>query len=363
VIERQYWLGFNLVAGIGPVRTRRLVERFGTLAEAWQASPEALGAAGLDGRAVDNFRQTRQRVDLDAELARLDKMGIALLTWDDPDYPRLLVELRPIDHAPPLLYVRGSLSAADEWAIAIVGTRKVTAYGRQVTHQLASELAASGLTVVSGLARGIDAEAHLAALEAGRRTIAVLPGGIDLVYPPEHRNLAERIAGQGALVAIFPPGTQAEAKNFAPRNSLVSGLSRGVLVIEAGLKSGALLTAGAALEQGREVFAVPGNITAHGSNGTNRLIQDGAHPTLTAQDVLDVLKLERAAEYAEARANLPEVGGDEQIVVKLLSGEPLHIDELARQCDLPMSRVSSALTLLELKGMIRQVGRMTYIRL
>jgi len=363
VIERQYWLGFNLVAGVGPVRTKQLLEQFGSLAEAWEATPEQLAAAGLDGRAIQNFKDARHQIDLDGELTRLDALGIGLITWDDPEYPRLLDQLRPIDQAPPLLYVRGSLVATDEWAIAIVGTRSVTPYGRQVTNHLARELAASGLTIVSGLARGVDAEAHRAALEAGGRSLAVLPGGMDAVYPPEHRGLAEKIAQQGALVTIFPLGTQAEAKNFGPRNALLSALSRGVLVIEAGVKSGAMLTAAAALEQSREVFAVPGNITAQGSSGTNRLIQDGAHPVLEAGDVLDVLKLERITQYSEARASLPQIGGDEQVIAELLSAEPLHIDEIARQCDLPVARISSALTLLELKGLIRQVGRMTYVRL
>jgi DNA processing protein len=362
VIERQYWLGFNLVPGVGPVRTKQLLERFGSLGQAWQAAPEHLAAAGLDARTVQNFREVRRQIDLDAELARLDKLGIGLITWDDPDYPRLLHDLLPIDQAPPLLYVRGSLAATDEWAVAIVGTRSMTPYGRQVTHHLAGELAANRLTIVSGLARGGDSEAHRAALDAGGRTIAILPGGIDAIYPPENRRLAEQIAQQGALVTSFPLGTQAEAKNFAPRNALISGLSRAVLVTEAGLKSGAMLTAASALEQGREVFAVPGNITAQGSTGTNRLIQDGAHPALSAHDVLDVLKLERITQYVEARASLPEVGGDEQVVLKLLSAEALHIDEIIRQCNLPVARVSSVLTLLELKGLTRQVGHGVYIR-
>jgi DNA processing protein len=362
VIERQYWLGFNLVAGVGPVRTKQLLERFGSLAEAWQAAPEALGAAGLDARAVQNFSEVRRSIDLDQELTRLDKLGIGLLTWDDRDYPRLLHDLQPIDQSPPLLYGRGSLSAIDEWAVAIVGTRSASPYGRQVTQHIARELAASRLTIISGLARGIDSEAHRAALDVGGRTIAILPGGIDIIYPPENRGLAERIVQQGALVTSYPLGTQAEAKNFAPRNALLSGLARGVLVTEAGVKSGAMLTATAALEQGREVFAIPGNITAQNSSGTNRLIQDGAHPVLAAQDVLDVLKLERVAQYVEARASLPEVGGDEQVVLGLVLDEPLHIDEITRQCDLPVSRISSALAMLELKGLVRQVGRMTYVR-
>ncbi len=361
--ERQYWLGFNLVAGVGPVRVRRLLEMFETLEAAWNASPSGLRQAGLDSRAVANWREVRRTIDLDGELARLDKLGVALLTWNDPDYPVLLAALREVDQAPPLLYLRGTLSTADEWALALVGTRNVSAYGRQVTYQIAGNLAAAGLTIVSGLAHGVDTEAHNAALDQGGRTIAVLPGGIDVIYPPENRKLAGRIVENGALLGIFPLGTQPESKNFPPRNRVMSGLARGVLVTEAGVKSGAVLTAGYALEQSREVFAVPGNITAHGSTGTNRLIQDGATPVLSAQDVLDALGSTRVAEIVEARRTLPEMSDDEKSVLGALSGEPLHVDEIVRQCGLPVPRVTSALTMLELKGMIRQVGQMTYARL
>lgn len=362
MIERQYWVGFSLVSGVGPVLCRRMLEQFGSLSEAWRAEPEALRAAGLGMRAIASLREVSRRVDLDAELSRLDKLGIAVLTWEDADYPTLLATLREIDQAPPVIYLRGSLAGADEWAITMVGTRSVSPYGRQVTYQLANEIAANGLVIVSGLARGVDAEAHQAALDAGKRTIAILPCGLDTIYPPEHRGLAARIVQQGALMTPFPLGTVPKATNFAPRNRMMSGMGRGVLVTEAGVKSGALVTAGYALEQGREVFAVPGNITAQGSSGTNRLIQDGAHPVLAAQDVLDILKLERITQFVEARASLPALDGDEEIVLRQLSSEPLHIDELTRQCDLPVSRVSSILTMLELRGMIRQVGRMTYAR-
>jgi DNA processing protein len=362
VIERQYWVGFNLVSGVGPVLVRRMLEQFGSLAEAWHVEPPMLHAAGLGRRAVASLREVRQRVDLDAELARLDKLGIAVLTWEDDDYPALLASLRDIDQAPPVIYLRGSLAVADEWAITMVGTRAVSAYGRHVTYQLAGELASSGLVITSGLARGVDAEAHQAALDAGKRTIAVLPCGLDTIYPPEHRGLAARIVQQGALMTPFPLGTIPKAANFAPRNRMMSGLGRGVIVTEAGTKSGALVTASYALEQGREVFAVPGNITAQSSSGTNHLIQDGAHPVLSAQDVLDILKLERITQFVETRASLPALNGDEDTVLKQLSGEPLYIDELTRRCNLPVARVSSILTMLELRGMIRQVGRMTYVR-
>lgn len=360
--ERKYWLGFNLVKGIGPVRVRQLQEAFGSLHHAWHAQRADLSGAGLDARALRSLVETRQRIDLDAELARLDKLGIAVLTWDDEDYPRLLAELRGIDQAPPVLYLRGSLAEADEWALAIVGTRRATPYGRQVTHQLAGELAANGLTIVSGLARGLDAEAHSAALAAGGRTIAVMPCGLDVIYPPEHRHLAAEIIRRGVVVSMFPLGTKPTAANFSARNRLVSGLARGVLVTEAGEKSGALITARHALEQGREVFAVPGNITARGSAGTNALIQDGAHPVLSAQDVLDVLQLERVADYASAREALPAMSGDERQVAGALSGEPVHVDDLAQRCGLPVAAVSTALVTLELKGMVRRVGPMLYVR-
>lgn len=360
--ERQYWVGFNHVKGVGPASVRLLLQHFGALGEAWRAPYEALRRAGLSRRACESLLEVRQRLDLQAELARLDRLGIAVLTWDDAEYPALLAQLRAIDHAPPVLYLRGTLADTDEWALAVVGTRAATPYGRQVAHQLVSELAANGLTIVSGLARGLDSDAHRAALEAGGRTIAVLPCGLDTIYPPEHRQLAAQIVQHGALVSIFPLGTQPLRANFAPRNRVISGLARGVLVVEAGEKSGALITAGQALEQGREVFAVPGNITAQGSTGTNRLIQDGAHPVTSAQDILSVLNLERVAEYTSARRALPPLSDVERQVLEGLSAEPLHIDELTRQVGLAVAAVSSALATLELKGMVRQVGPMTYVR-
>lgn len=360
--ERQYWVAFNQVPGIGPVRVRRLLEAFTTLSEAWRASEPALQAAGVDRRTLDNLREVRQRIDPQVELARLDKLGIAVMTWEDELYPPLLADLRASDQAAPVLYVRGTLIESDIWSLAVVGTRSISAYGRQVTHRLAADLAANGVTIVSGLARGVDAEAHTAALEAGGRTIAVMGCGLDTIYPPEHRQLASRIMLQGALISPFSLGTAPEAKNFAPRNRVLSGISRGVLVTEAGDTSGALTTAGYALEQGREVFAVPGNITAQGSSGTNRLIQDGAHPVIAADDILDVLNMERIAQHKEAQVSLPSMSPSEQTVYQSLTRDPLHIDDLTRACGIPVFQVSSALTMLELKGLVRQVAYMTYVR-
>jgi DNA processing protein len=258
------------------------------------------------------------------------------------------------------LYLRGQIEAEDVWAVAVVGTRRVSAYGREVTRRLVASLARSGITIVSGLARGIDGVAHRTALENGGRTIAVLGSGVDCIYPSEHRDLARRIVAQGALVSEYPLGTPPEAGNFPPRNRIISGLSLGVLVTEAGQGSGALITANYAAEQGRDVFAVPGSILAAGSGGTNRLIQDGAKAVLEPSDILRELNLSMAAEQAEAREILPS-NEIEAALLDRLSAEPTHVDEIGRTVGLPIAEVSSALAIMELKGMVRQVGGMKYV--
>lgn len=360
--ERLYWLGFSLAKGFGPVRVQRLLDTFGTLKSAWSASTNALQQAGIDQRTLKSFDILRSEVNLQGEMERLDTLGIALLTWEDEAYPQTLAQLRHIDHAPHVLYVRGTLAEADNWALAVVGTRSVSAYGRQVTHQLTIELARQGVTIVSGLARGVDAVAHQAALEAGSRTLAVLGCGLDTIYPPENRRLAHQIVRHGALISPFPLGIAPEAKNFPPRNRIMSGLARGVLVTEAGEKSGALSTARQALEQGREVFAVPGNITAKGSSGTNSLIQDGANPVLSARDILDVLDVEYVTEYVSARRALPDLDATETQILNCLDTEPLHIDDITHRSKLQSAVVSTALMKLQLKGIVREVGPMTFAR-
>ena len=355
---RKYWIGFNHVAGVGPQRLAALREHFNSLEEAWGADEEALKRAGLDRRTVANLLGARRILNLDALQRALDSLGATALTLEDPDYPTVLKEL---PDAPPVLYVKGSLTDRDHWAVAIVGTRKASAYGRDMAYQLAGELARAGITIVSGLAVGIDAAAHRGALDAGGRTIAVLPCGIDVVYPPEHGKLARAVANQGALVTEFPPGTPAEAKNFPPRNRIISGLSLGVVVVEAPLKSGALLTADAAAEQGREVFAVPGQTVSAASKGSNRLIQDGAKLVMGVDDILAELNLTRESSQVCADVQQVAPGSDEErIIARHLSDQPLHIDELCRLSGLPIATVSSTLTLMELKGIVRQVGNMQY---
>jgi len=356
-VDQRYWIGFNRIKGIGAIRFRRLLDAFGDLETAWKASPAALRHAGLDRRAIESLVAARAQVDLDAELRRLEQSGAGLITWEDASYPRNLLN---IAQPPPVLYVKGTLLPADEWAVALVGTRHASTYGREVARELASGLAASGVTVVSGLARGVDVAAHRAALEAGGRTIAVLGSGVDNIYPPEHAGVAEAIAKAGAVVSDYALGTPPEAANFPPRNRIISGLAKGVVIVEAGEVSGALITADFAAEQGRDVFAVPGNIHQRTSLGANKLIQQGAKMVTGVADVLEELNLALVTEQRTARAALP-ADATEQRLLACLSAEPVHIDELGVQMGLPIAQVSGALELMELKGMVRQVGGMNYV--
>jgi DNA processing protein len=252
----------------------------------------------------------------------------------------------------------------DEWCLAVVGTRRPTLYGKQVTQELTSDLARRGVTIVSGLARGIDAEAHRTALEVGGRTLAVLACGLDIVYPGEHTSLAQQIVSRGALISEYPLGTQPKADHFPRRNRIMSGISLGTLVIEAGETSGALITARLALEQNREVFAVPGSILSPASRGTNRLIQDGAKLVRSYTDILEELnftaRVQPKPEQLEMKELLP-VDDTESLLLKKLSAQPTHIDEICRNSGLPISVVSSTMALLEIKGLVKQMGSMNYV--
>lgn len=353
-----HWIAFTLVKGIGAVRFRALLDFFGTAEMAWNAPIDGLRQAGLSAKIIENLLKVRSQVSLEQVAERITRQGISVLTWDDETYPR---RLKTIDQPPPVLYLRGSLTLEDEWAVAVVGTRRITAYGRQVTEELAGTLARSGVTVVSGLARGVDAVAHQSALKAGGRTIAVLGSGVDRIYPPEHERLAAQIAEAGAVISDYVPGTPPDAQNFPPRNRIISGLSMCVVVTEAGETSGALITTQFAAEQGREVFAVPGSILSPNSRGPNRLIRDGARPMLSAQDVLESLNMELVVEHRTARTTLPTDPIEAQLY-QALGPEPLHVDELRSQTNLPIEKVTAALTMMELKGLARQMGGMSYVR-
>jgi len=353
----QYWVGFSKVSGIGASRLRALIDYFGDLETAWNAHSHDLQQAGLDRRSLENLIKARAKLDLGAEVQRLARAGIQVLTWDDAEYPP---NLSQIYNAPPVLYVRGDIETRDEWAVAVVGTRRASVYGKEAARMLATGLAQAGVTVVSGLARGIDTVAHRSCLEAGGRTIAVLGSGLDVIYPRENTRLAADIVQRGALMSEYPLGTRPEARNFPPRNRIISGLTLGTVVVEAGQSSGALITADFAAEHGRDVFAVPGSIFARGSRGTNELIEQGAKVVRDVADVLEELNLTMVSEQAQARAIIPD-NETEALLLDHLSSEPVHVDYLGRAVDLPIAQVTSTLALMELKGMVRQVGGMSYV--
>ncbi len=353
----KYGVGFSIIPGIGRVKLTQLENYFGNLENAWQAAPTELKQAGLDKSSINAVTSWRAKISLEAEMEKLDRYGVKALTWHDPDYPSRLKEI--YDY-PPVLYVRGSLLSEDEWCLAVVGTRRATVYGRQVTEEIIADLAQSRITIVSGLAKGIDSIAHQSALDAGGRSIAVFACGLDIVYPAENANLARRIMQQGALISEYPLATRPKAENFPRRNRIMSGLSLGVLVVEAGETSGAIITARLALEQNREVFAIPGSVLSPASNGTNHLIQEGAKLVRNYTDILEELNLTAVAHQIELKEVMPP-SDTESLLLKQLSAEPTHIDEVCRASGLPVSTVSSTLAMMELKGLVKQVGTMNYV--
>lgn len=357
--ERKYWIAFSKISRIGSVRAGLLSAHFSSMKEAWGASAAELMAAGLDRGTVTSIVTSRSSIDPDAELEKLRKAGVQAYCWLDDEYP---ARLKEIDDKPPVLYVRGQLLPEDEWALAIVGTRRATPYGRQAAEHFATDLARHRITIVSGLARGIDAVAHRSALSAGGRTIGVLACGLDLVYPPEHVKLALEIMQHGCLIGDYPLGTQPRSEYFPRRNRILSAVSLGVLVVEGDVDSGALITARVALDQNREVFAVPGSIYSPTYRGANKLIREGeAKLVAVAEDILEELNLTMATHQMELREALP-ADPIEARLLKVISNQPIHIDEVQRASGLPIATVSGALAILELKGMVKQIGPMNFVR-
>jgi DNA processing protein len=353
----KYWVAFSMIPRIGRVRLSQLENYFGSLEQAWQATSAELKHAGLDSGSVNAINYWRPKISLEAEMEKLDRYGIKVLTFHDHDYPSRLKEI--YDY-PPILYVRGSLLTQDEWCLAVVGTRRATVYGRQAAEEIVADLVRNKITIVSGLAKGIDSIAHRSALEAGGRTIAVFGCGLDIVYPAENAALARNIIQQGALISEYPLGTRPKADNFPRRNRIMSGLSLGVLVVEADETSGAMITAHLALEQNREVFAIPGSILSPASRGTNRLIQEGAKLVRDYTDILEELNLTAVAQQMEIKEIIP-ASDTESLLLRQLGTEPIHIDEVCRSSGLPISTVSSTLAMMELKGLVKQVGTMNYV--
>jgi len=288
--EQKYFNAFNLIGGIGSITFKKLLVYFKSLENAWSSNLTELSQAGLNRSVIEQIRKQRPRINPDLEMERLSKENIDLITINDKDYPKLLKEI----YAPPaLLYIRGQFKPEDEFSLGIVGPRKLSFYGKQVAPLIAANLSRAGLTIVSGLAKGVDTLAHQSTLETGGRTIAVLGSGLDKrsIYPFQNKHLAEKIAQNGAVISEYPLGSSPLAQNFPQRNRIISGLSLGVLVIEAGEKSGALITAKDALEQNREVFAIPGSILNQTSIGTNNLIKMGAKLVSNIDDILEELKI------------------------------------------------------------------------
>ncbi len=355
--DNKYWLGFSMIPGIGRVRFGQIERYFGNLKDAWQASPAELKQAGLDDRTVKAVSSLRPAISLDTELEKLERYRVKIFSYHDEGYPSRLKEI--YDY-PPVLYLRGSLLARDEWRLAVVGTRRPTAYGRQVTEEIVTDLSQNEITIVSGLARGIDSVAHRSALESGGRTIAVFACGLDIVYPVENTRLAQQIMQQGALLSEYPLGTRPRAENFPRRNRILSGISLGALVVEAGPTSGALITAQMALEQDREVFAVPGSILSAASQGTNNLIKEGAKLVQDYTDVMEELNLAATTSRTDLAVAIPQ-SDTEARLLKQLGDEPSHIDEICRRAELPMATISSTLAMMELRGLVKQVGGMNYV--
>ncbi len=353
--EREAWLAFSHVRGMGAVRFRKLLNHFGSLKLAWEAPEYALLEAGMTEKLIQSLRETKKTFDPVRLQDDLNAKGIKVLTWQDVIYPPYLLE---IAQPPPVLYVLGELTEADNLAMAIVGTRNVTSYGKQLCHDTATYLAGHGITIVSGLARGVDAIAHRAALKIGGRTLAVLGSGVDVIYPPEHRKLADAIMQKGAIISDYAPGTRPEGINFPPRNRIISGLSRGTIVIEAGERSGALITAKFAAEQGRDVFAVPGSVLSPMSKGTNKLIGEGAIPMANPATVVSHLGLEK--QKVNMQKEKVELSPLERRVFEALGHSTVHVDELCAKLDMPIEKLNATLTMMQLKGVVAQENNQEY---
>ncbi len=357
----KFWVGFSLIPEIGPARFSRLVKHFSNMQQAWNASFNELRQAGIDEKAANEVVVKRNEINLDQEIKKIEKEDLKILTIKDKDYPKLLKE---IYYPPALMYYRGKLtSEADDFSLGVVGTRKITNYGKQVTPAIVRNLTDNGMVIVSGLALGIDSLAHETCLESNGRTIAVLGSGLDKanIYPWHNQYLVDKIVDQGGLVlSEFPIGTPPLRPHFPQRNRVVSGLSLGILVIEAPIKSGALITARYALEQNREVFAIPGKIYDNNAIGPNNLIKMGAKLITCAEDILEALDLSLVKDFVETKKIVPD-SKQEAEILKHLSNEPIHVDNLVRLTNLDTSVINSTLTLMEMKGRVRNLGSLMYV--
>ena len=358
-------LVLNMVEDIGSIRTQSLLKHFGSLDKVFKAGAEEIGRVKEIGPIIGaRVPQAIKDIDLKKELDLIKKHGIKIITFLDKDYPE---NLKNIYDPPVVLYVKGNILPEDKLAVAIVGSRLASFYGLQTAERLGFELASHGITIVSGLARGIDSSAHKGALKAKKRTIAVLGSGLANIYPEEHKDLAERISESGAVISEFPMRTIPDKGNFPKRNRVISGLSLGVVCVEAAERSGALITCDCGLEQGREVFAVPGKVDSMTSKGTNKLIKQGAKLAQGVEDILEELDLSRcvggtAIADAEGQVKDNALDKEESLVYTLLSSDPKYIDEICRESGIGINRISKILLGLEIKKFAKQLPGKNFVK-
>jgi DNA processing protein len=358
--DLKYWLALSQFYKFGPAKFKKIKNYFPNMESAFKAPQKELTRAGIDEKTAEEFIIFKHQLEPDKLIEKLAQEKVKVITIDDKNYPKLLKQI----YDPPfVIYYKGDLDAFNDFSLAVVGTRKFTAYGQQVTEKMVRELVTSGLTIVSGLAYGIDTLAHQATVDSGGKTIAVLASGLDQqnIYPSQNRYLADKIQAHGGLIiSEYPLGIMPLRHHFPQRNRLISGLSLGTLVIEAGEKSGAVITAMHALDQNRDVFAIPGNIYSQYSSGTNSLIKMGAKLISGSKDILESLDLADAVQYVESKKIIPE-SNEEELILGQLHHEPIHVNDLIRLTKLDTSVINSTLTIMEMKGIVKNLGGMQYV--
>jgi DNA processing protein len=362
--ELKSWLALSTVPKIGPIRYVSLIKHFGSPEKVLAASKNELaGLPDVGPVTASSIKSNVSWETAEEQLGLCEKNRVQIVTFKDDSYPQNLLS---IYDPPPFLFVGGEIKEEDQNAVAIVGCRSASTYGRRITERIGRELVRRGITIVSGMARGIDSIGHLAALKEKGRTLAVFGSGLDVLYPPENRKLAGQIRSSGAIISEFFLGTKPEAPNFPRRNRLISGLSLGVVIVEAGNKSGALLTAQCALDQNREVFAIPGNLGSKNSEGTNRLIKEGAKLVTSVEDILEELRIftreGESGSLVETKKDLSGLSEEEKSIFKLISDEPCHIDKIASKASVGVPQALAMLLSLELKGLVKQLSGKMFVR-
>ena len=358
----KYWVWLSSLPGIGARRFKQLIDHFGLPEEVWNANEKQLQSLQGFQKIIPSILDINLRNNIDTYMHRVEKLDIKILRVVDEDYPS---NLKDIYDPPPVLHVCGKFEKTDDKAIAIVGSRNATEYGRGMAKEIANELALRGITVVSGMARGIDTFAHKGAIEVGGRTIAVMGCGVDVPYPPENRRLMDMVSKSGAVISEYPIGIQPFAGNFPARNRIVSGLSMGVVVIEAAERSGALITVDFALEQGKEVFALPGRVKSEESKGTNKLIKDGAKIVTCTEDILEEfanIELYNPKMHSVVEQKYSQLNFEEIKILEVIHTEPTHIDNILRGTGYNIQKINSLVTMLELKGILKQLPGKFFIR-